>query len=249
VDRKPARSSPKATEEKRENGSDKKFEAKKSKSPSPTAAPEPKKEEKREKTEQEIEDELLASSEDEAVKEPTKIEDDDELKLTADDNDLDFLDDDEEESENEGRFKGKESAAPVKKAATNFKLNDRRDKPYSRHEGYKRDSRRERRNSRSRSPAKIRRKSPEPRRKSPEPRKKSPEPRKTPENSRKPMKEPTQSKVIVINKKTDETKKVKAVKPLFKSTFNLVEPPTEDKKRGEQNRNAAKDLSDFFSFR
>ena len=153
-----------------------------------------------------------------------KVDDDVELKLTADANELDFLDDDEEESENEGRFKGKESSAPVRKAAVggNFKSNfsyDRRDKPFSRHE-QKREPRRDRR---SRTPP----------RQSPKIRRRSPEPRKSPEVSRKPIKEPT--KVIVINKKEEEPKKVKATKvlPLFKSTFNLVEPQTNEKKKGE----------------
>lgn len=55
---------------------------------------------KREKTEQEIEDELLASTDEE--------DDGDQIELTVDENELDFLDDDEEESE--GRFK---SSKPV----------------------------------------------------------------------------------------------------------------------------------------
>lgn len=62
------------------------------------------KQSKREKTEQEIEDELLASTDEE--------DDGDQIKLTLDENELDFLDDDEEESE--GRFK---SSKPIAQTA------------------------------------------------------------------------------------------------------------------------------------
>lgn len=234
-ERKPGRS-PLRVEEKKDNENERGNEIKKSKSPSSAAVLDAKNDDKREKTEQEIEDELLASSDEEPVKE-AKVDDDEELKLTADANDLDFLDDDEEESENEGRFKGKESTAPAKKTGvgSNFKPSfsyDRREKAFSRHD-YKRDSRRERR---SRTP---------PRHSSPKSRRKSPEVKKSPEASRKTIKEAAQpSKVIVVNKKDDEAKKVKTVKPLFKSTFNLVEPSTDDKKKGKSSGHFRVNISD-----
>lgn len=213
---------------------------------------------KREKTEQELEDELLASTDSEAS---VKDAEDDDLKMTLDKEDLDFLDDDEEESENEGRFKSKASSSTSNQhkrpaasssgfkpsyPARKFDKSKNYDKNYPRND-YKRskysdkdDSKRERKVSRSPIDSSQRGKD-EKRYVSPiRKHKKSPEARKSPEPVRKPTKEPVQSsKVIVINSKEkqndlkDESKKLKAVKPMFKATFKSVDEPAEEKKKGE----------------
>lgn len=215
----------------------------KSSSPAPKEAKEIETE-NHEKTEQELEDELLASTDSDSI-DGNDVIDDDEFKVTLDDKDLDFLDDDDdEESENEGRFKSKPaSSTQQKKSATtsSFKssyASKNNDKPRNYGSGDQRyprnDYKRGRYNDKERekrSPIdRVKDRTP------PRKHKKSPEVRKSPEVSRvQASKEPAQtSRVIVINK--EDSKKVKDNKPLFKATFQSVEPPVEDKPKGKYRR-------------
>ncbi|KAL7027782.1 hypothetical protein ACKWTF_005579 [Chironomus riparius] len=152
---------------------------------------------KKEKTEQELEDELLAS---------TDEEDGDQLDINMDDNELDFLNDDSE-SENEGRFKSKPSAN-VKSSSTipsrhnfgNSRAYDRGKYSSSRHD-YKRDDKYS--HSRRRDHANR---------------------RNTPDlDSRR--KSPTDRKPIVSNKDKDDVKSSTESerKPMFKSTFKSID--------------------------
>lgn len=257
-DRRAARTPPKSFDKERfENGSgdDKKAE----KSPPPavkeTKAVEPK--EKREKTEQELEDELLASTDSESS--VNGIEDD-EFKMTLDDRDLDFLDDDEEESENEGRFKSKPSEQKKPAATTNsFKSSypTRNNSDKSRNYGgdrnnqrseYRRykysdkdDSKRDRKRSRSPIESSERRTKDEKQYGSPSRKRKSPEARKSPEPAPKPTKEtakPSKAIITITSKDKqeavkDEPRKVKVASPMFKATFKTVEPQVDEKKKGK----------------
>lgn len=214
--------------------------------------------EKREKTEQELEDELLASTDSEAS---IKGAEDDDFKVTLDKEDLDFLDDDEEESENEGRFKSKASSAnstQLKRPAAsssgykssyparNFDKSKNFEKNYPRND-YKRskyndkdDSKREKKVSRS--PIDLVQRGKDVKRYGSPVRKhkKSPEVRKSPEPVRKGLTKETiqASKVVIVHSKEkqndlkDEPKKSKAVKPMFKATFKSVEESAADKKKG-----------------
>lgn len=183
---------------------------------------------KRVKTEQELEDELLASTDSEAS---VKGDDEDEFKVTLDENELDFLDDDEEESENEGRFKSKSAttAESRKPAITNnfkpsFQSRNnekfKNDRNFSRND-YKRSKyiERNKRNSRSRSPIGTIQRA------------RGSSPRKSPEVVAHP------SKVLVIKSKEkadnvkEEPRKVKA--PMFKSTFKTLDQLVEDKPKGK----------------
>lgn len=114
--------------------------------------------EKREKTQEELEDELLASTDDEA-----------ELDLAVDENDLDFLNMDDSESENEGRFKDKPSTNVAKKqTVSTTNKNTYSSRPFDKTKSYRgRDDRFKRRDHGSR------KNSPDYRRNSPE-RKRSP---------------------------------------------------------------------------
>lgn len=191
------------------------------------------------KTEQELEDELLASTDSESIKDF-----DNDFKITLDEKDLDFLDDDDEESENEGRFKSNTSSKPAKSVTTtsSFKSSFASrgfDKPRG---GYNPNYKRSRYNEepkrnrkRSRSPIDSTQRNKNEKRNSPTIRKqkRSPEIQKSPEVSRKiSIKEPAQStKVIVTSKETERTKEKD--KPLFRATFKSVEPPADDKKKGK----------------
>ncbi|XP_070493010.1 serine/arginine-rich splicing factor 4-like isoform X2 [Chironomus tepperi] len=152
---------------------------------------------KKEKTEQELEDELLAS---------TDEEDGDQLDINMDDNELDFLEDDSE-SENEGRFKSKPSAnvkssstLPSKHSVGNSRAYDKGRYTSSRHD-YKRDDkyshskRRDHGNRRNSPDMDSRRKS------------------------------PTDRKPIVLNKDKDDAKNSTESerKPMFKSTFKSID--------------------------
>lgn len=108
----------------------------------------------RERTKEEIEeDELLKSSDDEEEE-----GNGDEISLMIDDNELDFLDDDEEESE--GRFKSKPTTAQVVKPKPTFnKFNDKFNNNNRRNNTRTYDSSRNNGNRRSRSPFRHQKKS------------------------------------------------------------------------------------------
>lgn len=152
---------------------------------------------RKEKTEQELEDELLAS---------TDEEDEDQLDINMDDNELDFLEDDSE-SENEGRFKSKPSAN-VKSSSTlptkhNFGHSRAYDKgkysssrhDYKRDDKYSHSKRRDHGCHKNTSDLDSRRKS------------------------------PTDRKPIVLNKDKDDAKSTNESerKPMFKSTFKSID--------------------------
>lgn len=239
------RTSPKSSDQEKVEDASTMDAAVKSKSPSPTA---PKATDNREKTEQELEDELLASSDSEQS--ANEVADDEEFKVTLDKEDLDFLDDeDDEESENEGRFKSKSttSAVPPKKpVVNNFKSNYSRgydnksrpqgsgDRNYGRNDYPKRgrydEPRRDRRTTRS--PIETSQRSRDEKRYDSPIRKhkKSPEVRKSPEVPRKEaFKESVQPAKVVIAKK----EKVKSEEPPFKTTFKAVEPAAVEEKKSE----------------
>lgn len=195
----------------------------------------------REKTEQELEDELLASTDSESLKDF-----DNDFKITLDEKELDFLDDDDEESENEGRFKSNTSSKPAKGTTTTSSFKPLfASKGFDKSRGgYTSNHRRNRYNDepkrhadkkRSRSPIDSSQRSKDEKRYSPPLRKqkRSPEVQKSPENTRKlSTKEPVQStKVIIINKDKDTNREKD--KPLFKATFKSVEPPSVDKNKGK----------------
>lgn len=262
-DRKVSKVTPKSTDQEKIETCTKDEPTRKSKSPSVNSANVAgKSEKKREKTEQELEDELLASTDSE---QSDKEIDDDEFKLTVDKEDLDFLDDDEEESENEGRFKSKPTTSATqdrKTAMSNnnfkpsfsrgFEKSNKNDKSFGRNDYNKRyryndDSRREKKRSRS-----LERKERDektfnsPIRKQ---QKKSPEARKSPEAVRKnstkdstkvivfknvvAKEEPKKIKIDDKKMKIEDSKKVKNDEPMFKSTFKVIEPTVNERKKGE----------------
>ncbi|CRK91280.1 CLUMA_CG004959, isoform A [Clunio marinus] len=190
----------------------------------------------RQKTEQEIEDELLASTDSEA--ESSKVEDDG-LKMTLDEKDLDFLDDDEEESENEGRFKSKSSTSNQenkKMTGNTFKSSfpsktyeksksfTSSDKNYSRYDNKQRKKFNDREDSkRDKRSAAINKSNDRRQKKSPENAATS-----TVESSQ------TSSKVVTINnkEKNDGAKKAKIIaQPMFKATFKSVDGNSDDKQK------------------
>lgn len=199
--------------------------------------------EPRKKTEQELEDELLASSDSEKG-----FDDDDTFKVTLDEKELDFLDDDEEESENEGRFKSKPatSSQPKKPMATssfkssyaskNFdkpKSFNSNEKHYARHDHRRRDdSKREKKISPKRTPERKQKKSPEAR--------------------KSPAKETVApSRVIVLKEKPESTVKSdsKKKKLPFKSTFKQVDAPIIDKKKGKYRRRGRENQNSCRTYR
>lgn len=202
---------------------------------------------KREKTEEELEDELLASTDSEgSVK-----GDDDEFKVMLDEKELDFLDDEEDESENEGRFKSKTSSSNEQKKPTttansfkssypgrsydkfsdkprnyggdkNGQRGDYRRSKYSDKDGSKRDKKR----SRSPFDTAEKRGKDEKHCGSPIRKRKSPEPvQKATKEATKPLKVTTSSKDKPEAVK-DEPKKTKVASPLFKATFKSLDEKT-----------------------
>lgn len=209
---------------------------------------------KRKKTEQELEDELLASTDSEASIKGAEI---DEFKVTLDKEDLDFLDDDEEESENEGRFKSNTSSVKStqqQRTISSGKSSYQKNKPGSFDQSkiyvknypridYKRskysdkdDKKRDKKKSRSPIDSSQRGKYDK---EFTITRKKSQGARKSPETVCKLVKETIHvSNVITVNyedKQNDsknDIKKGKTVKPMFKSTFKSVGGSSDDNKKG-----------------
>jgi hypothetical protein len=213
----------------------------KDKSPEPCSSDAQKemKQEKRPKTAEELEDELLASTDSEG-----SLKGDDGLEMILDEKELDFLDDDEEESENEGRFKSKASTtfAPAKKqtpTTSNFKSSNYSSRNYDKPKTFNSNERNYQRNDHRRNNyvEKEDKKREKPRSPKEEKRyispirrtRKTPEVRNSPEK-RTTTKESMQSSKIIINKEKskDEQKPQKSAN----LTFHISIDP-ENKKKGK----------------